>query len=179
MVLPLPFRSATAVLAACVLLTSCAAESSASSSELSLAEAKSSVQLLRNVASERIPADLVDAVLVATDLSVSCSSETYDPEGLMRAWRSGYRVSLVPSAEPDEIIDALVASFTDQGWSIRSAAGASPIVLARDATFADFQISSTQEEGQSAELFLQLTGVCVKTDGADSAEVLELEALAY
>ena len=179
MVTYLIIRTAAAALAACVLLTSCAAVSSADSPSLSLAEAKSSVQLLRNAASERIPADVVEAVLVATDLSVSCSSETYDPEGLMRAWRSGYRVSLVPSAEPDEIVDALVASFTDQGWAVTSAAGASPIVLARDATSTDFQISSTQEEGRPAELLLQLTGVCVKTGGANSPEVVELEALAY
>lgn len=172
-------RNSATALAAFVLLTSCSAESSASGPALSLAEAKSSVQLLRNVASERIPTDVVDTVLVATDLSVSCASETEDPEGLMRAWRSGYRVSLVPSADPETITNNLVASFTDQGWKVESAAGASPIVLAREATFTDIQISATDEDGRPAELLLELTGVCVETAGENSAEVVELEALAY
>ena len=172
-------RHGAAALAAYMLLTACSAESSASSPVLSLAEAKSSVQLLRNVASERIPHDVVDTVLVTTDLSVSCESETKDPDGLMRAWRSGYRVSLVPSADPDDITSDLVASFTDQGWEVESAAGASPIVLAREATFTDIQISSSGEDGRPAELLLELTGICVETGGENSAEVVELEALAY
>ena len=172
-------RHSAAALAAVLLLTSCSAESSASGPTLSLAEAKSSVQLLRNVASERIPADVVETVLVASDLSVSCESVTEDPEGLMRAWRSGYRVSLVPSADPETITSDLVASFTDQGWKVESAAGASPIVLAREATFTDIQISATNEVGRPAELLLELTGVCVETGGENSAEVVELEALAY
>ncbi len=172
-------RHGAAALAACVLLTSCSDESSTGSPALSLAEAKSSVQLLRNVASERIPAAVVETVLVATDLSVSCESEAEDPDGLMRAWRSGYRVSLIPSADPDEITSDLVESFTDQGWKVESAAGVSPIVLAREATFTDIQISATDEDGRPAELLLELTGVCVETGGENSAEVVELEALAY
>ena len=149
---------------------------------ISLAEAKSNVQLLRNDAASRIPAELVDIVLVSSDLSTSCEPESTDPEGLLRAWHSGARISLTPGADLDAVIDDLVASFVAQGWEEAPGTIATATTLSKPAIFTDIEITATREDtddDSTAEITLALTSPCVLTDGESSKEVRQLEAMAF
>ena len=146
---------------------------------ISLAEAKSNVQLLRNDAASRIPAELLDIVLVSSDLSVSCESESTDPEGRLRSWHSGARISLTPGADIDAVIDDLVASFVDQGWEQSSSS--TTTTLSSSTIFSDIEITAIEatDDGDVAEITLALTSPCVDTDGESSKEVRQLEAMAF
>ena len=148
---------------------------------ISLAEAKSNVQLLRNDAASRIPADLVDIVLVSSDLSVSCEPESTDPEGRLRSWHSGARISLPPGADLDAVIDDLVASFVDQGWEQSSGSTTDSTTLSSATIFSDIEITAVEatDDDDTAEITLALTSPCVDTDGESSKEVRQLEAMAY
>ena len=148
---------------------------------ISLAEAKSNVQLLRNDAASRIPADLVDIVLVSSDLSVSCEPESTDPEGRLRSWHSGARISLTPGADLDAVIDDLVASFVDQGWEQSSGSTADATTLSSATIFSDIEITATDaaDDEHAAEITLALSSPCVDTDGESSKEVRQLEAMAF
>lgn len=149
---------------------------------ISLAEAKSNVQLLRNDAASRIPADLVDIVLVSSDLSVSCEPESTDPDGLMRSWHSGARISLQPGADLSAVIDDLVASFVAQGWEQAPGSSTTATTLSKPTIFTDIAITATREDEdaeKAAEITLALTSPCVLTDGESSKEVRQLEAMAF
>ena len=163
-------------LAMVLVLSGCAGDQS-----ISLAEAKSNVQLLRNDAASRIPADLVDTVLVSSDLSVSCESESADPEGRSRSWLSGARISLTPDADLDAVVDALVASFVAQGWEQASGSAPGSTTLSSPTIFSDIEITTTDstDTERASELTLALTSPCVDTDGAGSKEVRQLEAMAF
>jgi len=160
--------------AAVLVLAGCAGDQG-----ISLAEAKSNVQLLRNDAASRIPADVVDIVLVSSDLSVSCESESTDPEGRLRSWHSGARISLTPGADIDAVIDDLVASFVDQGWEQSSSS--TTTTLSSSTIFSDIEITAIEatDDGDVAEITLALTSPCVDTDGESSKEVRQLEAMAF
>ena len=163
-------------LAMVLVLSGCAGDQS-----ISLAEAKSNVQLLRNDAAGRIPADLVDTVLVSSDLSVSCEPESTDPEGRSRSWNSGARISLQPGADLDAVVDDLVASFIDQGWEKVSGSTATATTLSSPTIFSDIEITAIEatDDGDVAEITLALTSPCVDTDGESSKEVRQLEAMAF
>ncbi len=180
-------RAAVALpaLIAVVLLatTACAAESSDSQyPDMTLAQAKSNVQLLRNDAASRLPESAVDAILVSSDLSESCEPESTDPEGLVRSWRSGARISLAPGTDLDAIIDGLVASFTDQGWEVAPGASTRSTVLRSDIKFTDIELTTVEADDEAerpAELLIGLTSPCVLTEGENSKEVQALEAMAF
>jgi len=157
-----------------LMLSGCAQESG-----ISLAEAKSSVQLLRNDAASRIPPELIDIVLVSSDLSVSCDPVSTDPDGLLRSWQSGSRISLQPGADLDAVVDDLVASFVDQGWE--ASGSASSTTLTSSTIFSDIEVTATEatDDTSAPEISLALSSPCVQTDGANSKEVRELEAMAF
>jgi hypothetical protein len=160
-----------------LMLAGCAADS-----DISLAEAKSNVQLLRNDAASRIPADLVDIVLVSSDLSVSCEPESTDPEGLLRSWHSGARISLQPGADLSAVIDDLAGSFVAQGWEQSAGSSATATTLSNPTIFSDIEITASPEDedaGRPAEITLALSSPCVVTDGESSKEVRQLEAMAF
>ena len=163
-------------LAMVLVLSGCAGDQG-----ISLAEAKSNVQLLRNDAASRIPDDLVDIVLVSSDLSVSCEPESADPEGLSRAWHSGARISLMPDADVDAVVDALAASFVEQGWKQSSGSTPGSTTLSSPTIFSDIEITATEgtDAEQAPEITLALSSPCVDTDGAASKEVRQLEAMAF
>ena len=87
-----------------------------SDTDLTLAETKSPVQLLRNSAASRISETAISDVLETTDQSVACRTPDKDPVGLLRQWRSTIQLELKNSSDPDVVSDELTASFVDQGW---------------------------------------------------------------
>lgn len=182
---PLAAQRATALVAAlCALtLTSCAADPVDDRyPDLSLAQAKSNVQLQRNEAAGAIPENLVAILLGSTDLSSACEPETSDPEGLIRAWESEARVRLIPGADLDAVVDDLVANFVDQGWDEKGNGTTASTTLIKSTILTEIHVTATEEVADSdmgAEVTLSFRSPCVVTDGETSDEVLELEAMAY
>ena len=159
--------------------------------ELTIAESKSPVQLLRNDAAGRIPTAVIDTVEDANDGSVACLGENEDPEGLVRSWNSGAVVTIVSGSQwrVDAIVDNLVASFVDQGWTARSLGGSANLksqLLSSDKSMAEITVSakipdedqtsiSTEESVEVVTVEVNVVGPCVITDGADSDEVKKVE----
>ena len=178
-------RAAPVLLAVVLLSTTTACATEASDSrypDMTLAQAKSNVQLLRNDAASRIPEAAVDTILVSSDLSAGCEPESADPEGLVRSWQSGARISLTPGADLDAIIDDLVATFTDQGWEVAAGSSTRSTTLRSDIKFTDIALTTVaadDESGRPAEVLIELSSPCVLTDGESSKEVRSLEAMAF
>ena len=159
--------------------------------ELTIAESKSPVQLLRNDAAGRIPTAVIDTVGDANDGSVACLGENEDPEGLVRSWNSGAVVTIVSGSQwrVDAIVDNLVASFVDQGWTARSLGGSANVksqLLSSDKSMAEITVSakipdedqtsiSTEESVEVVTVEINVVGPCVITDGAGSDEVKKVE----
>jgi hypothetical protein len=159
--------------------------------DIALADTKSPTQLLRNEATDRLPAEVIDQITESEDTSVACLSETDDPKGLIRSWHSTADVTIVNdgTADVDALVDDLVASFVDQGWTARALGGNASVtsmLLESDSSLADMQISglvpnpdqaSTALEQTVTQLTVQIQvhGPCVRTDGPKSDEVLDLE----
>jgi hypothetical protein len=147
--------------------------------DMTLAETKSPVQLLRNEAAGRIPAELISEVVAARDQSTSCQMAS-DPEGRIRSWGSSVRVSLTDAAGKDveSIVDDLVASFEEQGWEAGIYGVSSIVDLTSKDSIVAIHISPVagdEETGAGAKVQLTVSGPCVVTDGAESDEVLDLE----
>ena len=163
--------------AACLALTGCVAAAPAGGQ--TLADTKSPVQLLRNEAANRIPADLVADILNTQDDSTNCRTPETDPEGLLRSWRSIIRFQLVygDSVDVTAVVDDLAESFVDQGWDRGIYGTASIIELTRSGSETNIHISTKKpddEKQAGAEVQLAVAGPCVMTAGKDSAEVLKL-----
>lgn len=178
-----------------VSLSACAADPASSLPgtypELTIAESKSPVQLLRNDAAGRIPTAVIDTVEDANDVSVACLGENEDPEGLVRSWNSGAVVTIVSGSQwrVDAIVDNLVASFVDQGWTARSLGGSANVksqLLSSDKSMAEITVSakipdedqtsiSTEDSVEVVTVEVNVVGPCVITDGADSDEVKKVE----
>jgi len=164
-------------------LMACAApeeEKASSLPDLTLAETKAPVQLLRNEAANRIPAKFVDDILATKDMSSACQTEETDPEGLVRSWRSSVRIALKndDSVKVDSIVKALNATFIKQGWKQGSYGAATIVELTSDTSAVVIHISTkaaTPEAGAGAEIQIQTGGPCVETAGTDSDEVTSLE----
>jgi len=168
----------TAAAALCaLLLTGCA--SSAPADELTLAQTKSPVQLLRNEAASRMPDEVVAQILNTQDESTNCRTPETDPEGLLRSWRSIIRFQLVYSDSVDAaaVVDDLAASFVDQGWDQGIYGTASIIELTRAGSETNVHISikkANEEDQVGAEIQLAVAGPCVMTGGKESGEVRDL-----
>lgn len=176
-------------------LTGCAGDPAASLPgtypDLTLAASKSPVQLLRNDAAGRIPTAVIDTVEDANDLSVACLPEADDPEGLVRSWNSGAVVTIVSGSQwrVDAIVDNLVESFVDQGWTARGLGGSANIksqLLSSDSSMAEITISakipdedqtsiSNDEDVENVTVEINVVGPCVVTEGTDSDEVKKVE----
>jgi hypothetical protein len=143
-----------------------------------LAETKSPVQLLRNDAANRIPADVVDGSLGSQDRSVTCLSNENDPYGTIRRWQSGIAVALTPeaAADVDSVLADLAASYVDQGWMERDP-GTKPYVdLYRESISTQVKLSvQPASDGTKAQVDIQVNGPCVTTGGGTSEEVTKLE----
>jgi len=167
---------AASVLLSAALLTACASGSGGDDS-LTLAETKSPAQLLRNEAANRVPADQVEAIIKSQDESTSCRTVETDPDGLLRSWHSAVRFQLVndASVDPDAVLETLVNSFVDDGWT-RGSFGVETIVeltQTNSETTIHVSVSRPDPDG-GAQIQLAVAGPCVMTDGRESAEVTSL-----
>ena len=158
--------------------------------DLTLAESKSPVQLLRNEAVSRIPEEVVLNAPSNIDGSQACLSASEDPEGVIRRWTSSVDVNLNLSEAPNTqvIVDGVLATFTDDGWMSQSVTGSkatNQAHLLTNETAGTTSLSLAQLrieaivaiDGKSSFIRVQVIGPCVVTDGARSAEVTELGEL--
>ena len=187
------YLTAVMVVGAATGLVGCAAPATIPGDypDIALADTKSPAQLLRNEATGRLPAGVVDEILESEDKSVACLSEADDPGGLIRSWHSTADVTIVDDGTVDVsmLVNDLVASFVDQGWTVRTLGGNASTtskLLESDSSLADMQISglvpnpdqaSTALEQSVTQLTVQIQvhGPCVRTDGPKSDEVISLE----
>ncbi len=172
----------SAAFVASLLLTSCATEQEDQNDafpDLTLAETKSPVQLLRNETASRIPAKLIADVEQTEDVSFACVTPENDPKGLIRSWRSRVRVELVPTASATDMLKDLVASYVAQGWKEGTYGSATIIDLTRDDSLTTIHLSTKKADadaGVGPVVQLQVAGPCVKTAGGESDEVKLLES---
>jgi len=170
------------MLAVSVALSACspAAEPTGKYPDLSLAETKSPVQLLRNEAASRIPESVIEEVVHSQDVSTNCMTPETDPDGLIRSWDSSVRVTINAEngADVQGIVDDLSASFVEQGWEKGTFGVASIIDLSSETSPVSIHVSVSKpdaETGEGGAIQLTASGPCVETDGAESDEVLNLE----
>lgn len=157
---------------------------------VSLAATKSPAQLLRNEAAARLPENVIDEIIESEDTSVSCLSESEDPEGTIRSWHSTVDVLILgEDTAVAPLVADLVASFEEQGWEARDLGGNVSTVkklLESPESLADMQISGfTPNENASSvgleenvdqrTVQIEVHGPCVRTPGATSDEVLQLQ----
>ena len=144
-----------------------------------LAESKSSVQLLRNEAAGRLPRIVMNSAVETIDISVPCLAPGIDPAGLARSWNSSTTILITNSraASIHEATIALVASFVEQGWEAADEGGTGThSVLASEKTDAVISITaSDRSSDDEAAITIDVTGSCVLTAGPESQEVLLLE----
>ena len=158
--------------------------------DLTLAESKSPVQLLRNEAVSRISEDVVLNVPSNIDGSQACLDASEDPDGAIRRWMSSVDVNLLLSEAPNtqSIVDRVLATFTDDGWMSQAITGSkasNQAHLLTNETAGTTAVSLAQLrveaivaiDGASSFIRVQAIGPCVVTDGAKSAEVTELGEL--
>jgi hypothetical protein len=148
--------------------------------DLTLAETKSPVQLLRNEAASRIPEDVIAEVVHSQDISSNCMTEETDPKGLIRSWDSSVRIAINAANGPEveSIVDDLAGSFVDQGWEQGTFGTASIIDLTSATSPVSIRISVKKADevtGEGGTIQLTASGPCVETNGKDSDEVLQLE----
>jgi hypothetical protein len=189
-------RAFALVLIACS-LSGCAGSNSSQGFEipqwvnrdLSLAESKSPAQLLRNSAVARIPKDVVLSISADTDSSEPCLRAEDDPEGIVRRWHSSVDVNLTLPQAPNTaaIVQALIATFTAEGWTSQSVAGSQAIqgfqltdgaASAKSVSLSELRFEGVVA-GDKASSFVRIGGLgpCVVTDGTNSAEVTDLGKL--
>lgn len=158
--------------------------------KLSLAQSKSAPQLLRNTAVSRIPVDVVLNVGTDTDGSTPCLSKEKDPKGYIRMWNSGVDINIKPNKakESEDIVAAVIKSFTDEGWMSQAITGSSAsrhanLLTNGTATGGSVNLAQVRIEavisGDKASAFIHIeaTGACVVTGGTGSDEVTSLEKL--
>ena len=159
--------------------------------DMTLTETKAPVQLLRNEAAGRIPPAVIHTIEETQDVSVACLSETEDPDGLIRSWNSTAIVTMEKGSawRVESVVDKLIATFTDQNWTARSLGQTADFrssLLTSKTTLAEIQIigqrpdedqsaTSTAEVVEDVTIEVQVHGPCVRTEGADSEEILKLE----
>ena len=158
--------------------------------DLTLTESKSPAQLLRNTAVSRIPSEVILNAGTDTDGSEACLTETEDPKGYIRRWKSSVDVNLrLPEAPNTQaIVDGVLATFTDEGWMSQAITGSkanNQAHLLTNETAGTESVSGAQlrieaivaSDGASSFIRVEAIGPCVITGGASSAEVTELGKL--
>ena len=147
----------------------------ADTGELRLVDTKSSVQLLRNEAWLRLPAVMVKGDEETDDASVAC-----DESGASRSWRASTTALINNSFAPrtTTVAQELVDSFSEQGWTatVASGAGNTEYTLEKEGSPARMSVLAVEKTADHrATIAISISGPCVATDGADSAEVRVLE----
>jgi hypothetical protein len=161
-----------------LLLAGCAGTAeSGNSGEPRLVDTKSPVQLLRNDATGLVDDADIASIRKEVDQSEPCYTEEKNPGGLIRQWKSSVELVLADGTDRVAIMDKLVTSFTDQGWTSEELSNTADlwyVTLSSDSSLATIEISSTELSVVSIIRVIS-TGPCVETDGPDSDEVKSLE----
>lgn len=159
--------------------------------DLSLAQTKGPVQLLRNETASRIPPAVVDKLQDSSDLSAACLSEADDSNGDVRQWLSSATATFKKASQwrLKKVTKDLIASLVDQGWTARDVGGSPNVhrtLLSKKGSAAEIQVSSKSPAKAAAStskdevvtdyrIEIETHGPCVMTDGAKSDEVTKLE----
>ena len=142
---------------------------------LRLVETKSPVQLLRNEAWLRLPDVMVKGDYETLDVSMPC-----DEDGTERSWLSRTTALINNSFAPrtTTVAEELVDSFSEQGWTttVASGTGNTEYTLEKEGSPARISVLAVEKTpDHRATIAISISGPCVATDGADSAEVRVLE----
>jgi hypothetical protein len=162
--------------AALMLLTAC---SDPEPTGITLADTKSYAQLQRNTISGQISPDITESITRVTDASESCDG---DESREMRLWRSTALTELTPEAagEITRILQSISGAYVSEGWTSDSEAvsrDTTVVTLVNPGSLAIIELTAVTNEdgiGMGANLFVNIAGPCVKTDGPGSAELAEL-----
>ncbi len=166
----------TAVILAAIVLAGCAAEEPAG---ITLAATKSTAQLQRNTISGQISPDITASVTRVTDASESCED---DATRHMRLWRSTALIELTPEAagKITLIQQSITGTFASKGWESTSEAiskDTTLVTLTNPNSLAVIELTAVTNVdgiGMGANLFVNIAGPCVKTDGPGSDELKQL-----
>ena len=148
-----------------------------------LADSKGLVQLVRNEAGQRLPADDVQEVELVDDGSEACKDAADDPAGLERRWASTLHITMLPAASEtfEATYSELIDSFVGNGWSEVSYGGGGAATLQKPDQDASIAFAATKADPDAATpptIRITIHSGCVTTGGTDSDEVKKLEALA-
>lgn len=169
-------RTTACVLATALMLTlaGCSAEPHRGPR---LADAKSIVQLVRNEAGERIPAESVAEVSVLSDGSEECVGQDDDSAGTQRRWVATSLITF--TADAGDTLEAtyadLINSFSANGWSEVSYGGGGSVTLNKPESQESIAFLATAADdaaGEPASITMSIVSGCVETVGDESA-VLE------
>jgi len=166
--------AAAGVICAALALSGCSAASS------ELLATKSPTQLLRNEAANRLLTGTDDNVGAQDDYSAACKSDTDDPEGLYRSWRSTL-LAEVPDGTAigvDQFVGALATSFSEDGWVFteeHQGAVGKVTTMTRTDSIVTMTFTANEDAGEGASVYIEAIGPCVLTGGPDSDEVKNLE----
>lgn len=172
-----PLGTAATTLGLAFVLSACTAAPTAHT----LVETKSPTQLLRNEAAQRLMGGTEEVVAGQQDYSAACKSESEDPKGLYRSWRSTL-LAAVPSDSAigvDQFVGALATSFSEDGWVFTEEHGDDAVskvtTMTRSDSIVTLKFTSTEDAGEGATVYIEASGPCVLTAGPDSDEVQDLE----
>lgn len=176
-------RSAASAIALIALLAGCSAAPPPAADDypdLSLAETKSSVQLLRNAAETLIDAETVEST-TETDASVPCLDPADDPTGEIRRWLSTTEVRLVRwhAWRVGDVADILIDTFVDKSWYTiddEPRFGGEATLLTSSGSANEVRVEAVgSEDDATAVIHVTVTGPCVRTAGDGSEELAALE----
>ena len=167
-------------LAGVIALTSCAQPGATSDDAgLTLVESKAKVQLMRNNVANRIAEEDLAGHDASADFSVTCGSESTDPQGLTRYWTSRVDVALTEAHAAIDVFDELSVSLQHQGWKVETfELNNSPRaqLLKSGSSSTDLSLNLYEAtDDKPAIIRIEAHGSCVKTAGAESDEVKQLE----
>jgi hypothetical protein len=166
----------TAVAILAILLSGCAEEAATG---ITLAQTKSTAQLQRNTISGQITPEIIASVTRVSDASESCDG---DSTRVMRLWRSTALIELVPEAASKITLiqQSIAGTFVSKGWEQKSEAVSKDttlVTLTNPNSLAMIELTAVTNEdgiGMGANLYVNITGPCVKTDGPGSDELKQL-----
>lgn len=145
-----------------------------------LAKTKSQTQLVRNEAAHRLIGGPNEIVAEQHDSSTACKDKSDDPKGLYRAWDSNLLAVVLAesSVGVDQLAGALATSFSEDGWTFtedNSKPDVKITTMTRTDSIVTLSLTSTEDSGNGASVYIEAVGPCVLTQGPNSDEVKNLE----
>jgi len=166
-------------IAVCLVVAPALTACSGASDAVTISESKSTVQLLRNVIADTIDDSAIQGVTKNDDAALACGDE---PDEDRFFWRSSVLLDIVGASDRDieGAAAGAVAALEKSGWISAEAdpvAHSVTVELTSTESLATIRITSTDDadgDGRGASVFVVVNGPCVKTAGADSAEMKAL-----